>query len=129
MHRLDCMDEGSLPPDILSDNIHDALQELAILGVAIGLLECRSSLQVWAIWACHLPLQVAAFAVLITLLFARPCWLETCLLGGGEGGGGGGFTFRHVVLPLGVPSFAPICGGLHGQALYLFAAVCTARQD
>ncbi len=30
----------------------------------------------------------------------------------------GGFTFRLVVLPLGVPSFAPICGGsggLHGR--------------
>ena len=25
MHRLDSMDEGSLHPDILSDNIHDAL--------------------------------------------------------------------------------------------------------
>ncbi len=78
---------------------------LAILGAAIGLLEFRSVLQVWA---CHLPFQVAVFAMLITLLFAKPCWPETCLCGGA-------FTFRHVVLPLGVPSFAPICGGLHGQ--------------
>ena len=32
--------------------------------------------------ACHLPFQVAVFAMLITLLFARPCWPETCLCGG-----------------------------------------------
>ncbi len=38
----------------------------------------------------------------------RPCWPETCLYGGA-------FTFRHVVLPLRVPSFAPICGGLRGR--------------
>ena len=77
---------------------------LAILDAAIGLLEFRSSLQVWA---CHLPSQVAVFAILITMLSARPCWPETCLCGGA-------FTFRHAVLPIGVPSFAPICGGLRG---------------
>ncbi len=53
---------------------------LAILSAAIGLLEFRSSLQVWV---CHLPFRVAVFAMLITLLFARPCWPETCLYGGG----------------------------------------------
>ena len=80
---------------------------LAILDAAIGLLEFRSNLQVWA---CHLPFQVAVFAMLMTLLFARPCLPETCLYEGA-------FTFRHVVLPLGVPSFAPI------------SVVCTAGQD
>ncbi len=65
----------------------------------------RSSLQ---LWACHLPFQVAVYAMWITLLSARPCWPETCLCGGA-------FTFRHVVLPLRVPSFAPICGGLRGR--------------
>ncbi len=80
---------------------------LAILGAAIGLLEFRNSLRVWA---CHLPFQVAVFAMLITLPFARPCWPETCLCGGA-------FTFRHGVLPLRVPSFAPICGGLRGRTI------------
>ncbi len=93
MHRLDSMDEGSLHPDILSDNIHDAL----------GNPGCCN----WAA-ALHLPFQVAVYAMLITLLFARPCRPETCLCGGA-------FTFRHVVLPLRVPSFAPICGGLRGR--------------
>ena len=100
MHRLDSMDEGSVHPDILGDNIHDALGGPGCCNWAAG-----SSLQVWA---CHLPFQVAVFAMLITLLFARPCWPETCLCGGA-------FTFRHVVLALGVPSFAPICGGLRGR--------------
>ncbi len=54
------------------------------LRAAIGLLEFRSSLQGWA---CHLPFRVAVCAMLITLLFARPCWPETCLCGGA-------FTFR-----------------------------------
>ncbi len=53
--------------------------------------------------------HVAVFAMLITLLFARPCWPETCLFGKG-------CTFCCVVLPLQVPSFAPICGGLHGRS-------------
>ncbi len=67
MPRLNSMDEGILHPDVFSDNIHDAL---AILAAATSLLEFRSRLQVWA---CRLRLQVAVFAMLITLLFARPC--------------------------------------------------------
>ncbi len=38
---------------------------LATLDAAIGLLEFRSSLQVWA---CHLPMQVAVLAMLINRL-------------------------------------------------------------
>ncbi len=43
MHRLDSMDEGRLHPDVLSDNIHDALGN-----PTTGLLEFRSTLLVWA---------------------------------------------------------------------------------
>ncbi len=71
---------------------------LAILGAAIGLLESRSSLLVWE---GHLCFQVAVFAILITLLFARPGWPEIRLFGGA-------CTFRLVVLPLGVSGFAPM---------------------
>ncbi len=41
---------------------------LTILGAATGLLEFRSSLQVWA---CHLRFQVAMFAMLIDHLAFR----------------------------------------------------------
>ncbi len=70
MHRLGSMDEsieGSLHPDISSNNIHGALGNP---DAATGLLESRGSLQ---IWACRLRFQVAVSAMLITLLFARPC--------------------------------------------------------
>ncbi len=104
MHRLDSMDEGSLHPDILSDNIHDALGNPGCCNWAAGVQKPFASR-----WVCHLPFQVARFAMLIPLLFARSCWPETCLCGKA-------FTFRHVLLPLKVPSFAPICGGRTGLA-------------
>ncbi len=89
-----------------SSGLYERERERERFTTSIQPAMARSSLQVWV---CHLPFQVAVFAMLITLLFARPCWPETCLYGGA-------FTFRHVVLPLRVPSFAPICGGLRGRA-------------
>ncbi len=66
------MDEGSLHPDILSDNINDALGNPGCSNRAAGVQNLLSSLQVWA---CHLLFQVAVFAMLIMLilLFTRPC--------------------------------------------------------
>ena len=101
MHRLDSMDEGSLHPDILSDNIHDALGNPGCCNWAAGVQKQFASLGV--------PSPFSGGRIRnVDHLAARPCWPETCLCGGA-------FTFRHVVLPLGVPSFAPICGGLRGR--------------
>ncbi len=69
---------------------------LAILVAATGLLEFRSSLQVWA---CHLRFRVAVFAMLITLNsqgHASPTPVR-------RGGGGGGGRGLHI-LPRGAPS-------------------------
>ncbi len=77
----------------------------ALLGAALGLLEFKSSMLVWA-W--HLHFQVAVFTIFMTLLSARLCLPNTCL-------SGRACTFQLVVSPLGMPSFGPICGGLHGQ--------------
>ncbi len=70
MHRLDSMDEGSLHPDILSDNIHDALGNPECCNWAAGLQKQSASL---GLPSESLRFQVAIFAMLITLLFARPC--------------------------------------------------------
>ena len=65
------MIEGSLHPvhpDILSDNIHDAPGSPACCNWAAGVQKHFASLGVPSVF------QVAVFAMLITLLFARPCW-------------------------------------------------------
>ena len=46
MHRLDSMDEGSLHPDILSDNIHDALGSPGCCNWAAGIQKQFASLGV-----------------------------------------------------------------------------------
>ncbi len=46
MHRLDSMDEGSLHPDILSDNIHDALRNPGCCNWAAGVQKQFASLGV-----------------------------------------------------------------------------------
>ncbi len=46
MHRLDSMDEGSLHPDILSDNIHDALGNPGCCNWAAGIQKQFASLGV-----------------------------------------------------------------------------------
>ena len=46
MHRLDSMDEGSLDPDILSDNIHDALGNPGCCNWAAGIQKQFASLGV-----------------------------------------------------------------------------------
>ncbi len=46
MHRLDTMDEGSLHPDILSDNIHDALGNPGCCNWAAGVQKQFASLGV-----------------------------------------------------------------------------------
>ncbi len=46
MHRLDSMDEGSLHPDILSDNIHDALGNPGCCNWAAGVQKQFASLGV-----------------------------------------------------------------------------------
>ena len=46
MHRLDSMDEGSLHPDILSDNIHDALGNPGCCSWAAGVQKQFASLGV-----------------------------------------------------------------------------------
>ena len=46
MHRLDSMDEGSLHPDILSDNIHDALGNPRCCNWAAGVQKQFASLGV-----------------------------------------------------------------------------------
>ena len=46
MHRLDSMDEGSLHPDILSDNIHDALGNPGCCNWAAGIQRQFASLGV-----------------------------------------------------------------------------------
>ncbi len=43
MHTVDCMAEGRLHPDILSDNIHDPLGN-----TGTGLLDFDGSMLVWA---------------------------------------------------------------------------------
>ncbi len=113
MHRLDGLDKGSLHPDILSDNIHDALGNPDLPGC------CN--------WAAGIQKQFASLGgpsqfsggriSTVDHLAFRKAMLarDMSVLGGGGGGGGVGFTYRLVVLPLGVPSFAPICCGLHGR--------------
>ena len=92
---------------------------LAILVAATGLLEFRSSstLPVAASLGVPSPFPNGRPAMIRNvdhLVFRKAMLLgpETCLFGAG-------FTFRLVVLPLGVPSFAPICGGLHGRTVNL----------
>ncbi len=46
MHTLDSMDEGSLHPDILSDNIHDALGKSGCCNWAAGIQKQFASLGV-----------------------------------------------------------------------------------
>ncbi len=46
MHRLDSMDEGSLHPDVLSDNIHDALGNPGCCNWAAGVQKQFASLGV-----------------------------------------------------------------------------------
>ncbi len=103
MHRLDSMDEGSLHPDILSDNIHDALGNPGCCNRAAGVQEQFASLGVPSPFSGGRIRNVDHLAFRKAML-ARDM---SCV--------GGAFTFRHVVLPLGVPSFAPICGGLRGR--------------
>ncbi len=62
------MDEGSLYPDMLSYNIHDSLGNPGCCNWAAGIRDQFASLGV-----PFQPWQVAVFAMLITLLFARPC--------------------------------------------------------
>ncbi len=69
---------------------------LAILGAATGLLEFR---KLFASLSMTSPFPGGRLDNIDPL---------TCLFGMG-------CTYRLVVLPLGLPSFAPSCGGLHGR--------------
>ncbi len=61
------MEEGSLHLDILSDNIHDALGNPGCCNWAAGIQKQLASLGVPSLFSG------SVFAMLITLLFARPC--------------------------------------------------------
>ncbi len=103
MHRLDSMDEGSLHPDILSDNIHDALGNPGCCNWAAGVQKQFASLGVPS------PFSGGRIRNVDHLAFRKAMLARDMSVWGGA------VTFRLVVLPLGVPSFAPICGGLHGR--------------
>ncbi len=102
MHRLDGMDEGSLHPDILSDNIHDALGNPGCCNWTAGVQKQFASLGV------PYPFSDGRIRDVDHLAFRKAMLARDMSVWGA-------FTFRHVVLPLRVPSFAPICGGLRGR--------------
>ncbi len=76
MHRLDSMDEGSLHPDILSDNIHDALGNPGCCNWAAGIQKQFASLGV--------PSLVSGGRIrnVDHLAFARLCCPRHVCLGG-----------------------------------------------
>ncbi len=87
---------------ILSDNIHDALCNPGCCNWAAGVQKQFASLGVPSPFSGGRTRNVDHHAFRKAML-ARDMSVW------------GGLQFCHVVLPLRVPSFAPICGGLRGR--------------
>ncbi len=107
------MDEGSLHPDILSDNFHDALGNPGCCNWAAGVQRQFASLGVPSPFSGGRRLRRRRMIRNVDHLAFRKAMLARDR----SVWPGRGFTFplRVVVLPLGMPSFAPICSGLHGR--------------
>ncbi len=109
MHRLDSMDEGNLHPDILSDNIHDALGNPRCCNWAAGIQKQFASLGVLS------PVSGGRIRNVDHLAFCK-AMLARDMSVWGVGGGRG------------VSHFTSWCSLSGCQALHLFAVVCTAGQ-
>ncbi len=109
-HRLDSMDEGSLHPDILSDNIHDALGNPGCCNWAAGIQKQFASLGVPSPFSGGRIRNVDHYSDHQHICFSQ-----------------GHASPRHVCLGR-ASHFVPWCSLSGCQALHLFAVVCTARQ-
>ncbi len=109
MHRLDSMDEGSLHPDILSDNIHDALGNPGCCNWAAGIQKqfACASLGVPS------PFSGGRICNVDHLAFRKAMLARDMSVWGG----------LHIS-----PRGAPSRGATGKAALHLFAVVCTAGQ-
>ena len=100
MHRLDGMAKGSLHRDVLSDNIRDALGKSRCCKWAAGVQTQCAGLGMTPPFSGGRGHNIDGLALCKAMLAQHmSVWGCKCHL---------------VVLLLGVPSFAPISGGLHG---------------